>query len=168
MYQSFSNFFLQNFIEFLRNFSSFFTSLLKFFRINSNLSRNFSKTPTELLQNYFKMSQEFFQNFWNIIPQFPKKTTIYARFSWVFSQLIYCSHSEHFSNTFLKPFSELFQIFSKFHQISVQFLHTCSFQKVNLTFHHNFSVKYSYIFCSFSKVASNFSRRFIKFPSKYF
>ncbi len=76
-------------------------------------------------------------------------------------------NSEHFFSAFLKPFSDLFQLFSKFHQISTQFLHICSFSKLNLIFPHNFTVKSSYFLRSYPKMTWNFSGRFIKFPSKY-
>ncbi len=62
--------------------------------------------------------------------------------------------SEHFFQYFPKPLSVLFQIFSKSHQISRQFLHTYSFSKVNLTFPYNFFVKSSYFLRSFLKVSS--------------
>ncbi len=77
----------------------------------------------------------------------------------VSSPFVYCSHSEDFFSTVLKPFSELLKIFSKFPQISMQFLHTCSFSKAILTFQHNFSVKRSYFLRRVSKFASKFIRK---------
>ncbi len=126
LFQNFPNCF-QNFIKFLRNFSSFpFYIFQKFFWISSNLSCDFSKTSrkkseiflkfqksfsitfTKLFQNVSRIFFKFLENYF----QFLGEITVNTRFFGVSSQLVHCSHFWTFLvPTFLKPLSELFQIF---------------------------------------------------------
>ncbi len=73
---------------------------------------------------------------------------------------------EHFQDL-PKTLFRAFQIFLKFRQISTQFLCTCSFSKVNLTFPHNSSAKCFYFLRSYSKVAK-FIRKIHKISIEIF
>ncbi len=108
---NFLNFF-QNFIKFLRNFSTVSLQIFQnFFRNNANLSYYFSKAP-------IKFSLKFFNNFHKIIskclknflktsgkwfPNISEKRLQLQDFL-VSSQLIYCTHFRTLFLYFLKVF----------------------------------------------------------------
>ncbi len=160
LFQNFPNFF-RNFIKFLLNFS---IVSLKIFQIFLCLIRIYPVIFPRLLQKSLKSS-------WKISKIFSKFLKNYSPITWersykfkTFQSFFTACLLFTFLHTFLvfpciKPFSKLFQNFSQFHRISVQFLHSyCSFSKVNITFPHRFSVKSH----------RNLSGKFVKFSSKYF
>ncbi len=108
----------QNFLELIRIYHIVISPQLLQKSLKSPW--NFKNIFQTLLQSHFKMSQEFSQNFWKIISQFFAKTPTNARFFWISSRLVYCTHFWTLFQCLLSQ--NHFENFSKFFQKFIRFL----------------------------------------------